>query len=1142
MLRANVGVSFNELSVGCTRRTAAGVFYELMTLQSLDYIHLSQPDAYGDIYIRAGPNFKRDKDGRTEEEGEEEPTADEDVRTEGAAHNNAGEGYDDDGFGAMNSDDGYDDEDNDAAVAPPAGYDEDNDEDNDAATAAAAAQRRGSFSSSSSSSSSSSANVTAAASASAAPRGSSSVGAAGARALPDPPSRPRRAASSAAAAAAASSSAAAAEDYDDDDDDSDDDGDDESDEDDESRPSRSRTSRVRREAVGRRLYGEKVATPVRPSSFLDHWTISPLGSDLPPGPTFALNGTDVDKVSGFLLPRALRQLLGSSPFLSLTLADYASGAKMTAGAAFRKKHNLRLLTIGPQISVHASKVDALVKALHEQQPAIGCTNTGATGGGQALCECKRTIPLNKLLAALEKSQDFVHFEYYGQKEELTDTTTECVSAFFDASRVAVPVMKRFYKTEGAIEHYWTCDVGVSYKQNPLHNASPVHYVFGKIYHAGNGVLTKVFEILQLGKENREAGTVAITLNPKKLRSLPGRVENMFPKGSRPESLAFLDDIEMSGLRDIRLYQDFIHLLRSALGYDSAKFHVNESSTVQHVKELVDKLSRCFHGGDETHPNSVSYYREKVKSAKRGECRFGGSSDNIPDIKKLRTIARHFEGTFLSSFLKEGAELQAIPVLWTETKLAFFKEYGVIRHLLRQRDSTVLNATQVSLVNDFLVRALILAGYNDQALQLRRKEERTRSAALPTTLSAATPLSLLLITTSLDTPGGVGGLNDAESEALIWRFDEDFKLTDAQKKQVPPSSQKSVKDRLKLLVTSTVLLLDKKPDIVTLRGRDGPAVFQFVRGSSVNIDDLKEEACTFENRLPCVHKQFEKMDFTDAKVRDALVVHYANFHALAYDAVTQHLEVVVRGNKLATAMVPPASPISTNTGSKMTLVRSVVATLVSRWKLRWAVNITRPTALPSHTARSKADNKDKVLLSDVDSWILKELHSLMKDFKLHPCPGSCAFCQHILHTNTLTGKPLEVLTDLDRHSTMSVGPTSKTFRLRLKTARRSCKQGQHLTVSGLKETTGSKGPLSRGMQKVEDDRRLEFISKGSPRALLLLAEEFATKLSAGEETVKDFLLAHWAYKTCTDAACANCKEVRASGNADNRWENRKTINR
>ena len=73
MLRANVGqagdenerVSFNELSVGCRRRTAAGVFYELLTLKSQAYIHLSQADAYGDIVISAGPNFQKNEEGRT---------------------------------------------------------------------------------------------------------------------------------------------------------------------------------------------------------------------------------------------------------------------------------------------------------------------------------------------------------------------------------------------------------------------------------------------------------------------------------------------------------------------------------------------------------------------------------------------------------------------------------------------------------------------------------------------------------------------------------------------------------------------------------------------------------------------------------------------------------------------------------------------------------------------------------------------------------------------------------------------------------------------------------------------------------------------------------------------------------------------
>jgi cohesin complex subunit SCC1 len=44
-------LSYNKLSAGCSRRTAAGVFFELLQLKTWDYIDLDQDESYGDIKV-----------------------------------------------------------------------------------------------------------------------------------------------------------------------------------------------------------------------------------------------------------------------------------------------------------------------------------------------------------------------------------------------------------------------------------------------------------------------------------------------------------------------------------------------------------------------------------------------------------------------------------------------------------------------------------------------------------------------------------------------------------------------------------------------------------------------------------------------------------------------------------------------------------------------------------------------------------------------------------------------------------------------------------------------------------------------------------------------------------------------------------
>ena len=50
-------LSYDQLSSGCSRRTAAGVFFELLQLKNWDFIEVDQEEAYGDITISAGNRF-----------------------------------------------------------------------------------------------------------------------------------------------------------------------------------------------------------------------------------------------------------------------------------------------------------------------------------------------------------------------------------------------------------------------------------------------------------------------------------------------------------------------------------------------------------------------------------------------------------------------------------------------------------------------------------------------------------------------------------------------------------------------------------------------------------------------------------------------------------------------------------------------------------------------------------------------------------------------------------------------------------------------------------------------------------------------------------------------------------------------------
>lgn len=53
-------LSYNKLSSGCSRRTAAGVFFEMLQLKTWDYVELDQQKDYGDITVRPGARFAED--------------------------------------------------------------------------------------------------------------------------------------------------------------------------------------------------------------------------------------------------------------------------------------------------------------------------------------------------------------------------------------------------------------------------------------------------------------------------------------------------------------------------------------------------------------------------------------------------------------------------------------------------------------------------------------------------------------------------------------------------------------------------------------------------------------------------------------------------------------------------------------------------------------------------------------------------------------------------------------------------------------------------------------------------------------------------------------------------------------------------
>lgn len=55
---------FDSMSKGASRRTAAGVFFELLQLKTWDYIDLGQDTSYGNIKISPSTKFGEDPPSR----------------------------------------------------------------------------------------------------------------------------------------------------------------------------------------------------------------------------------------------------------------------------------------------------------------------------------------------------------------------------------------------------------------------------------------------------------------------------------------------------------------------------------------------------------------------------------------------------------------------------------------------------------------------------------------------------------------------------------------------------------------------------------------------------------------------------------------------------------------------------------------------------------------------------------------------------------------------------------------------------------------------------------------------------------------------------------------------------------------------
>ena len=55
--KGEVNLSYNKLSHGCSRRTASGVFFEILQLKTWDFVDVDQEESYADIKISRGARF-----------------------------------------------------------------------------------------------------------------------------------------------------------------------------------------------------------------------------------------------------------------------------------------------------------------------------------------------------------------------------------------------------------------------------------------------------------------------------------------------------------------------------------------------------------------------------------------------------------------------------------------------------------------------------------------------------------------------------------------------------------------------------------------------------------------------------------------------------------------------------------------------------------------------------------------------------------------------------------------------------------------------------------------------------------------------------------------------------------------------------
>ena len=460
-----------------------------------------------------------------------------------------------------------------------------------------------------------------------------------------------------------------------------------------------------------------------------------------------MKSEDIDRLKGFVRPKDIGVVTGQG-LGSFLFANYQSNDQRNADAIERQQLGLRLLTSNFKLSVHASEVNTVVARL--QLLGIGAKNAGGHGGGAALSELsKLTIHCNKLRSTLEGAS-VVHAAIHGQKQQTTrvyfegDSPQSSSEDELSAMQVAVKFFEKMKKAENALralygggeddaeERFgpWAFDLGSVFKSNPDFLGSKVSTIFTKVFSITEGARIKVFQsqYLKFDESGVRAGTLDIKLNYEKIRNDPMLRNKIFSFKNDDESLQFLDDLEASGLKSIRIYNNRIHLLRGLLGYDSNVFKVSEQSSVSNLKSLAGKLSACFRFGDPNYMNSGAFYADEFPNDTRMEFRFEGYlTQSLPDVEEAKKLMDRFKGDKVENFL-QGLGLQFIQVTDRSCRVHFVEEFECVRPLLNRDDGAKLSPADVKIANAFLTKGLIFAGFSDHDLMVRLSSLRLAVAA------------------------------------------------------------------------------------------------------------------------------------------------------------------------------------------------------------------------------------------------------------------------------------------------------------------------------------------------------------------------------------------------------------------------------